>query len=58
MFTVEPMITRSEPWSTEATTAVPLIPQFTGISPARSAATACVLSATFATSASRPYFLR
>src|SRR5207245_9627505 len=52
------MITRSDPWRTDATTAVPLMPQLSGISPARSAATACVLSATLLTWASRPYFLR
>src|SRR5207247_2414360 len=34
------------------------MPQLSGISPARSDATACVLSATLLTCASRPYFLR
>src|SRR5438309_2842905 len=58
VFTVDAMITRSDPWRTDATTAVPLMPQLSGISPARSAATACVLSATLLTWASRPYFLR
>src|SRR5256712_12737131 len=52
------MIMRSDPWRTDATTAAPLRRQLGGPPPARSAAPACVLSATLLTWASRPYFLR